>query len=397
MGNLSQDQLDRIEKFLNDEGIGYEPLRSELFDHIISDFEMQIRIGKNYEDIEKEILGNVPVNHFKQIEKEVMDTVNKKFNLSRSLSYFGLGLLLISTFFKLLHLPLTGVLLLSSFGLFGLSLFVGVIKGTSIYNDKTGKIMLIGLTIGVIFFLISWSFQILQLPSFVGLNSIAISLMVILFPLVTFKLLSASDNSDNVLSFLHWKNRNGINKFLYVTLLLGIAIQAYITFYYGNRMFPELLLIITIGAGGLQFFALNWHSDVNRNNHYLKYLLIFSFILFILPSFDSSIMNWNIKYTLATGFYLVGAIIVFKNLKGSDNYLLNSFILILVSILYLLWFGFQSQILTGNYVSFLFNPMIFLLLGVSLYFTRKEIILNTYLIIVMAHYTYEYGRFLISQ
>jgi hypothetical protein len=159
-------------------------------------------------------------------------------------------------------------------------------------------------------------------------------------------------------------------------------------------MFPELLLIITIGAAGLQFFALNWHSDVNRKNLYLKYLLIISFILFILPSFHSSIINLNIKFTLATGFYLISAVIVYQNNKGSKNYLINSFILILVSVLYIMWFAFQSQVLTGFYVSVLFNPLIFLLLAASLYFTKKEIILNTYLIIVMAHYAYEYGRFL---
>ncbi len=115
MGVLKQNEIEIIEKYLRDGGLSFDPLKSELLDHLICDVELQMERGADFTHAWLGVKKEIPKNHLKNIEKETMELIHKKINISRMLAGISIGLLILASTFKLMHLPGAAILLTGFF------------------------------------------------------------------------------------------------------------------------------------------------------------------------------------------------------------------------------------------------------------------------------------------
>jgi len=182
---MKREHIDLIENYLDQQGLTFKPLREEMKDHLIGDLEAQMENGISFEKAWKLITGEIPNYHFKNIQKEIMETLDKKFSLSRGLTYLSLVLIIILVIFKILHLSLSGILLLAAFGSIGASLFSGAVFSLYPFKNKKESLLLLGAIIGIELFLLSFFTQILHLPGFIPLRNTSVIMLLIFFPVIT--------------------------------------------------------------------------------------------------------------------------------------------------------------------------------------------------------------------
>ena len=104
-----------------------------------------------------------------------METINKRFTWSQVFSFGALGLIVIGTVFKELHLPLAGETLLLSFGFLAISLLTGSLSGMSLNKGKKGSARLLAVVAGIIILLTAFSFKLLHLPGADQLMIVAVA------------------------------------------------------------------------------------------------------------------------------------------------------------------------------------------------------------------------------
>src|SRR5687768_17085488 len=112
---LTTDQKQRIREYLEQQGLFFQPLQDEMLDHLSCDLELRMLEGYSFDKAWHEVTSDIGNNHFQNIQKEIMETIDKRFTWSQGLSFLALGLLLISMLFKVLHLQLAGEILILSF------------------------------------------------------------------------------------------------------------------------------------------------------------------------------------------------------------------------------------------------------------------------------------------
>ncbi len=84
-------------------------------------------------------ITELPEDHFKIIQQETMETINRRFKLSRVFTYLALVAMLVATIFKLMHLRGADEALLTSFVALGASLFTGSVSGMY-YRPRQAKV-----------------------------------------------------------------------------------------------------------------------------------------------------------------------------------------------------------------------------------------------------------------
>jgi len=152
MGSIDQSHILKINKYLDEQGLTFKPLREEMIDHMLSDLQKNMEQGISFEEAWTMISDSIPPQHFKTLQTETMETLNKRFNISKGFTYLAISLLAVTSIFKLLHLQGTGYLLISSLVAISVTLLVSSLSGIYLYRGKKGRWLMLGTISGILLF-----------------------------------------------------------------------------------------------------------------------------------------------------------------------------------------------------------------------------------------------------
>lgn len=390
MQTLNQKYLEKIEQFLDEQDLTFKPLREEIIDHIFGDLESQIQEGKSFEDAWNNITSDIPESHFKTIQSETMSAINKRFNASKVFSIISLALLAISSIFKLLHLPGTVVMLMTSMIALAISFAISSISGIRLYKKKHGALLMMITVVAILLFGLSWMLHILNFPSTFYFKITSVISLLILFPMLTIYFYVNLKSEDNIITYLHKRHTPGIERYLISLLFIAVTLRlASIIFQYPPYV-SKILLALTALSAGLQFFALNWQPmKTERNSRWLTLALVISFAFFIFPMLGS-VLNLTFRVVLTTSFYVIAGTICLYRDEKIYNKIWATLLVIIISFVFVFWSFIRLEIIGTEYYAFIFNIPVLIGLFLGLFFSGKYSYLRTYLIIVIAHYIYEY-------
>ena len=385
MGKLSEAHILKVDQYLDSMDIRLDPLKAELKDHILSDLENHMHSGENFESAWKKITSSIPQNHFKTIENETMEIIDKRFRLTKVFSALSLLILLCASLFKVLHLPLTSILLIASLTIMSLTLMTGIFTGIQLYKEKTGKWLAIGIVTGLILFFISWVLEGFQLEAGNYLRYLTIILLSILVPIMTLRFSEMADPENNILVYIHKKQTPGIERFLLILLSFGLILKiAALNQAYAPNVALTLLLFVLL-ASGLHFFISHWQVARTFNKFWLG-IIILSFISFFLPlALNTGILTFENRIFIGIFFFVSGLALAFK-----DYLSLYSIPVILLALFYIA--GSMSHYLgmSKEMAAYVYSLPVFILLVASLVLFRKETLPRIYLIILLTHFIYFY-------
>ena len=387
MGKLSNEDLSKVEKYLDQHGLTFKPLIDELMDHLIEDLENRLEQGNSFDEAWDRIKVNIPEYHFKTLQKEIMETIDRRFNLSRGFTYLSLVLLFVMIVIKLLNLSLSGILLLAMFGAMIASLLTGSLLGIYHYKEKRGAFMVFGVVVGITLFLVSFSFQILHLPGFERIKIISVVLLILFFPGLIVYFGTNRTSRENILIYLHEKHSPGIEQYLLYLFTSAVALSIALIAFGSTPDVAHILLVLAIGGAGLQYFALNWY-DYQRRNRWQITGLVLAFLCFVLPVLTG--LSHVARVVLTTCFYVITGSIVLKKPDEMLNKRVLLFLMTFVFVTYGLWTLLSLNIIDESLNAVLFNlPFLGLLLSGLVYFIKNPLV-KLYMMMVIGHYMFEY-------
>ncbi len=392
MGDLGEKWVEEVDKFLDDQGLTFDPLREEITDHLLMVLEHQINNGIAPEEAWKQITDEIPSNHFNTIQNQTMESINKRINMSRASSFIALGLLTITTVFKLLHLPGTTMLLFISCIAIAVSFLVSSISGIILNKEKTGS-WLLGATVGsILLFLASWVFLILNLPSALVLKGISILLLLLLFPSLTITFSNRMKSETSILTYLHGRHQSGIERFLLVLLGLSIILKLSSVLMGYPPQIAWVLQVFVICAAGLNFFALTWHANTPNafsDAPWKRFVLIMLFAVSLLPALGSLIPA-DLRVLMACTFYIGAGVLAISRNHASHFPLGSFFVMSVVGLFYLGWSAVHFQLLDPGINRLLFGLPSLGVFLIGLGLSRRNSLLRMYMIMVVAHMLFEF-------
>jgi hypothetical protein len=254
---LNNGQREDIRNFLLSRGLAFKPLLDEMSDHVACDLETLMNEGLSYEDAWARTINELPQDHFKQIQKETMETIDQRFTLSRVFTYVGMAALFGAVIFKIMHFPGSNELLIGGFAALAISLITGSVAGIYFNRDKDGATRVVAIVISVILVQIAYGFSILHLPGGDQLIIFAVLSLLVTMIINTLYVYNNASGSGNLFTFLHDKYAPGVERFLLILSPLMIFSAL------------KLVHLIIIFAAGLQTIALIWsrmEKDTSRND-----------------------------------------------------------------------------------------------------------------------------------
>lgn len=290
MVRLSKDELKRISDDLHLEGITFEPLRSELIDHLICDVETRLEEGMNFEEAWKAVKSKIPTNHFNHIQKETMELLNKKINPTQVFSGISLALLVFATLFKMFHLQGAGYLLLFFLITASTTLVVGTTRSIYVYKEFKGRVVMLLITAFMVTFIAALCFGVLNLPGYRALLYFSVVSICIFFPSLSLYFYRSKQKlKDHLLIKLTQENQGTIEKIALILIGFGLVFN-YSSLLAGKESFLGVtFFVFSIILAGMHAYSLTWTYFVKmeRPGNSMGLLLLISssvaFIMFMLP------------------------------------------------------------------------------------------------------------------
>lgn len=387
---ISEEQRNIVKGLLELQGVTFKPLQEEMIDHICCDVEDRMTQGVSFDDALRSVLHDVPEDHFRTIQKNVMNTINKQFTWSQWLSHAALAMLLGSSIFKILHLQFGGVLLFLSFGLMAASLLISTASGIYMNREKRGALRVMGVIIGVILLLTAYSFRILHLSGADQLGLLAVIVIIGSLLANTLFVYRNATGEGNLLTYLHEKYTPGIERFL-LFLLLPVAFYKIMSVVTDPSNFVGgLILLVLIFGAGLQLIALSWRSmegDASHRTPYTLTALIISSMCFTLV-FLGQLIPVEIRVIMIALYSCISLWLAFK--IGQPEKTPSLLIACLVPVILCSWALVRLGVIPAEANRFIFNLPVLVLLMVGLFLCRKNELMRTYMIVSVSSYIFEY-------
>ena len=385
---LTAPQRIKLRISLQQQGLTFNPLLDEMVDHVACDIEKQMEQGQSFEDALQRVIHHIPKDQLQTIQREAMETIRKRFILSRGLTFATAALFFISILFKLMHLQFTDELLLISFGCMATALLVSTFSGIYSNHDKKGALRILGVVSGIILSLVGYSFKMLHLPGADQLIVLGVIVTIASVAVNTFYVFR-NETDGNLLTFLHEKNTPVIERFL-LFLLIPLMLYKIITLNSGLLFVGNIVLIVVIFASGLQFIALSWRimeKVVSKKSPLTTTMLMIAVTCLYLP-FLGNLLALELRLVVISIFSVAAAALTY-HLEQVKNkrYLWVVFLIPLISI---------GEALTGSKIlpaatnQLVFNLPIMIILGASLFATEKHGPARMYVIISLASYLLQY-------
>lgn len=370
---LSDQYREDIRNFLISRGLAFKPLLDEMSDHVACDLEELMDSGLSYEEAWKKTIAELPDDHFIQIQKETMETINTRFTLSRVLTYAGMAALFCATIFKIMHLRGADVLLISTFVILAASLLTGSVSGIYINRDKKGAVRVISVVLAVVLLEVGYALRLLHLP---GADQVIIASVAALLVALTINTLYVYNNASgdgNLFTFLHDKYSPGIERFLLIILPFAI--------------FP-ITGVILIFCAALHFIALTWttmEKEMDKKDAGTLVLTLLSFTCVMLPMLGH-VLDFNIRLALITLFSFTGAALCFRMepSRNASSYLIcvAPVMFVLIAMMKIGW----MQSFAGNWA---LNIIVIISMIASIFFSEKGSMSRTFMILSLAGYYLE--------
>jgi hypothetical protein len=395
MKKLTAEQRVNVRTFLAEQGLTFDPLLEEMLDHVSSDIEERMQAGLSFDEAWNQMRNDIPANHLQNIQTETMDTINKRFTVSRTLSVVALALMFGGIIFKVLHYPGASELLILSFAAMAGSFLSGTVSGIYFHKEKKGALRVLSLVAGTLLLMVAYTFRIMHWPGadFIVISGVVVSLFSFLFN--TLYIFRSSSPNTNLLSYLHEKHSPGIERF-FLILLVPVAILRMITLPIPSNAFLGTIIFVTIIYGaGLQFFALTWRlleGDAAKRNVLTFSALVLSFTCFSLV-FLGELLGFEIRLVLIMFFSIFAAWIIYK-IDSPKNFFLGA-VIILIPILFTGNVLLRLNLIPGLSTALVFNFVLLLVLTAGLFISTKHEATRAFLILSMAGYLVEYSGTLI--
>jgi hypothetical protein len=393
MRKLTPDQAEVLRSFLVNNGLSFKPLQDEMVDHMSADLEDRMSRGATFEEAMDKVIGQIPDNHFQIIQKEIMETIDKRFTVSRVFSFVAVGLLLICTLFKVLHLQFADEVLLLSFTSLAASLLFGSLTGITLNKEKNGSVRLLAMVFGMVGLILGYCFKVLHLPGADSIIGLAVGLLIVSLIVNTSYVYRHGSGEGNLLTFLHKKHTPGIERF-FLFLLIPMAIYKVMTivlqqdYYVGNLV----LLIVILGAG-LQLIALSWRAmeeDLSKRNFIVFAAIIISSLCLTLV-FLGPILSFEIRVMLIIVFSMVAAWLAYAIEERPHN-IFSLIATVLVPLFFLGWGLIKLNVLPPSSHGIFFNLPVMFILSLGLYTSKKHGTMRAFLLVSLSSYILEYMR-----
>lgn len=387
MGKLTSDQKNKLKAFLEQKGLSFKPLLDEMVDHISCDLEERMEGGFSFHDAWHQSVAELPDNHFQTIQQDVMETINKRFSLSRSFSFIAIGLLLISTSFKILHLQFAGEVLLLSFVFIAAALLTTSISGIFLTKDKKGARRVLAEIIGILVLIVGFSFKILHLPGADTVIITGVGILIIALLVNTIYVYQHSSGEGNFLTYLLEKYTPGIERFFLFLLLPLVAYTLLMIITHTDATAGSMLLLVVILGSGLYFIALVWRRiemTVLKKDVSTLVATITSCLCLTLP-FLGPVLPFELRVILVILFSTVSALLAYRledQPKKPVHFVLSFFVPLLFFAWGLIKFGIVKVPSGLDYV----NLPIIALLVVGLFLCRKHGTMRAYMIVSLSGY-----------
>jgi hypothetical protein len=390
MNRLTDDQRRLIRNFLEGQGLTFDPLLEEMLDHVSSDIEERMKQGISFDEALRQARDEIPENHLVTIQTETMETINKRFTISRTLSFLALALMFGGTGFKILHLQGASALLLLSFAAIAGAFLSSTVSGIYIHKEKKGAARVLSIVAGTLLLMLGYSFRLLHLPGadFIVVLGVAISLASLLFN--TLYVYRNTSGESNLLTYLHEKYTPGIERF-FLLLLVPTGILRILTLPLPpNAFLGSFILIIVIYGAGLQLFALLWRrleKYPGKRNVAILSALILSFTCFDLV-FLGELLGYEIRLVLIMIFSMITAWLTI-NLDTPKNIFLL-LVVWMVPVLLTASALIRLHVIPGSWAPIFFNIGVLLILTAGIFTSKKHEVTRAFLILSLASYLMEY-------
>jgi len=397
MASLSNKEIEHISTNLQAQGITFEPLRQELLDHLICDIEMQMNEGKSFEEAWRFIMQNIPKNHFNNIQQETMELLNKKINPMRIFGIISLALLILATFFKIMHLAGAGVLLIAFLIAASVTLLIGSIRSFSVYQESKGRGVIMLITFLIIAFIVTLCFRVLQIPMAAEIMLFSVISICILFPALSIYFYTSKQKlKDYLLIRVIRENQALLEKIAIVLIGFGLAFN-YSALLFGDQNYSGVIFFVfSIILTGLYIYSLTWQYYVEQSaqtGQWSLTLLVSSsgaLIMFMIPVLGSAVNQVLSSYFAYLSLVIFMAIVFVSYFKFSSSK--KQSVLSVLSILLLLYpvlrLGTKLEWFDGALSSITLNPFFSLgflaVLIVLMILYRKEKLFKALLILTIA-------------
>ncbi len=94
MIQLTDQQMDYIQQYLNEEGLSYEPLKDEILDHLCCLTETSMQSGNTFHKAVQQSFSHFKKEEIKTIQKQIIYSSTRKFRIMKVTSFLTLGFLL---------------------------------------------------------------------------------------------------------------------------------------------------------------------------------------------------------------------------------------------------------------------------------------------------------------
>lgn len=387
---ITHGQRNTIKEILVLQGVTFKPLQEEMIDHIGCDIEERMSQGLTFDEALQQTINDIPENHLKHIQTDTMDTINKRFTLSRWLSYAAIASLISAVFFKTLHLQFSDELLLLSFALIAVALLSGSLSGIYVNREKRGALRVLAVVTGVVLLLIGYAFRILHLPGAGTIILLAVGLLVVTLVINTLFVYRKATGEGNLLTYLHEKYTPGIERFLLFLLLPLTLYKIVCVMLHVQAVAGDIIMLVVILGGGLQFIALSWRniesSSVYRNPYLLTGLIV-SFLCLVLL-FLGNLIPLEIRIAMVVLYSVVTAGLALTMQQKENKAALT--IACLSPVIFLGWAMIETGALSSSINQYIFNLPLLILLFAGLFLAQKNSVVRAYLIVSAASYVFEY-------
>lgn len=388
MGKLTDHQRKGLREFLENEGLSFKPLQDEMVDHISCDLEDRMSEGYSFEDAWVQSVGELPDSHFQIIQKEVMETINKRFALSRLFSFFALGLILISTLFKMLHLQFAGEVLLLSFAFIAAALLTTALSGISVNKGKKGAAKVLAVIAGVMLMLAGFSFKILHMPGGDQIIVLAVGILIISLVVNSLDIYRHRSGEGNLLTYLHEKYTPGIERF-FLLLLFPVVIYRVVTIFTERTdFFGQVILLVVIFGAGLQFIVLASRAMEENLPKRNIFTLVGIIACFFLP-FLGPLLPLPIRIAVIALFTPVAGWLAYT-MDGKSSKPISLIMVVLLTAVFLGWALIKQDIIPASSGWIFFNIPVLVLLLAGVFVSRRHGMVRTFMIVSTAGYLFEY-------
>ena len=397
MGLLTVEQINELRRYLEDHGLSYASLQTEMLDHICCDMEMYMEQGLGFEEALDKVKSEIPKTQLKKIQAETMEAINKKIKPTSILMYASFALLVLATLFKLLHLQGAGWVLIFSFGSLALTFITGLLSNPLIREKERGRGALFALAVMILMFLASLCFQLLHLPGTAFLRQVAVLASIILLSSYAIYCYIRPQKVSHHLIMQYIKKEGfGIEKSLIILLVLGTAVK----FFWQDDFLFVIFFMLLFSFASVFYFVSSWQYYVNEQAHPIwKWVLlvvsIMAYVLFMLPTIRLIGEPLRIAMVWGTITFVPSVMAIYYFVRSNDTQrvLLGSLsfvISVLGGVNWMAKLNFLSVPESQYLLSFAYNPVVFVGLFIAFIVFFKRPMFRGLLLMTLGMFIFSY-------